>query len=661
MCLFFTLDVRYTCVWQVVKEVREERIRQAVKQMVSLIQGYRLGAFFSVKSLPPALVLRNILMKAPEARTDDELSELLDMTRNVKFFQKFHVPEDDRKAVCRVLGIFELTADQPVFEQGDLGDLFYIIIQGSVSVSIYDAVREFSYVVANLTSGDSFGELALMSHAPRAATIVARDECIFATLDRASFRRTLKAPHEKIQMQKLTFLMRCPIFATTPRANLLELSLVGHSRKYPRETVIIQQGDPPHSGVFFVKSGTLRVVQEVSVPGSQRSHFLVVNELSPFCMFGEHAHMHRIARTASVITNTACELLEISKFDFFRRLDNESIAHAQDMGQQYATPQALRERLAMDMGWEGFKTQILAVVRDPVRKQKGGALDLNMTDFLSQNDDAGQMMSLLSSSAALQKAKAAKIQAGRSARPSIVASSSHVLTTQSAVAGDRRTYRASSLTGAVKLNPFFSSTPVASGSSDRKTDVSSAPLTNTMSGKTSTIIRQKSVLFPGGPVPVASSSIEFGSGGARATARSTVRSVAFSDESSSGAMTDRSHVRRRHLPDPDAGLFFGPPEFRIPISSVALPASLSATAATAPGISSFFLTAGAHTAPPPPPPKGPKAAAAPKRRHGSTISLPLGGLMIPIEPAAPPTGTATGRSVGNASRRALVLPSSSDK
>jgi CRP-like cAMP-binding protein len=65
--------------------------------------------------------------------------------------------------VCRVLGFLETPAHGLVFEQGSRGDTFYIVLVGSVSVTVYDPVRDLHTKIADLKFGDSFGELALMT------------------------------------------------------------------------------------------------------------------------------------------------------------------------------------------------------------------------------------------------------------------------------------------------------------------------------------------------------------------------------------------------------------------------------------------------------------------------------------------------------------------
>ncbi len=65
--------------------------------------------------------------------------------------------------------------------QGDAGDLFYLITQGRVSVD-KKGVR-----VAELGTGDTFGEIALLRDIPRTATVTSLEPTRLLTLDREAF------------------------------------------------------------------------------------------------------------------------------------------------------------------------------------------------------------------------------------------------------------------------------------------------------------------------------------------------------------------------------------------------------------------------------------------------------------------------------------------
>ena len=67
------------------------------------------------------------------------------------------------------------------------GSTFYVILDGQVSV-LRNGRR-----IARLGPGEAFGELALLSDAPRAATVVADTDVLAMCLSRAAFNKVLKA------------------------------------------------------------------------------------------------------------------------------------------------------------------------------------------------------------------------------------------------------------------------------------------------------------------------------------------------------------------------------------------------------------------------------------------------------------------------------------
>ena len=76
-------------------------------------------------------------------------------------------------------------AGEIVFDEGEEGQALYILLSGTVAVSLTrDGVRE---VVAELTSGSFFGDLALLDNTPRSAQVLAKEACEMAVFFRADF------------------------------------------------------------------------------------------------------------------------------------------------------------------------------------------------------------------------------------------------------------------------------------------------------------------------------------------------------------------------------------------------------------------------------------------------------------------------------------------
>lgn len=77
---------------------------------------------------------------------------------------------------------------QVICTQGDEGDFFYIVKDGVAICSQVDASGKDN-VVATLTSGNYFGEIALLTSKPRQATVRAQGSLNVLALDRATFTR----------------------------------------------------------------------------------------------------------------------------------------------------------------------------------------------------------------------------------------------------------------------------------------------------------------------------------------------------------------------------------------------------------------------------------------------------------------------------------------
>ncbi len=70
---------------------------------------------------------------------------------------------------------------QVVFHDGDQGDAMYGIKEGTLEVLVHDQV------VDTVGPGGFVGEMALLEHAPRSATVVAKTDCQLVKIDEKRF------------------------------------------------------------------------------------------------------------------------------------------------------------------------------------------------------------------------------------------------------------------------------------------------------------------------------------------------------------------------------------------------------------------------------------------------------------------------------------------
>ncbi|CAN9497757.1 unnamed protein product [Ophioblennius macclurei] len=140
-----------------------------------------------LSQIGPDAHMRMILRKHPSERTADDLEIIYEELLHIKALS--HLSTTVKRELTGVL-IFEshAKAGTVLFNQGEEGTSWYIILKGSVNVVIYG-----KGVVCTLHEGDDFGKLALVNDAPRAASIVLReDNCHFLRVDKEDFNRILR-------------------------------------------------------------------------------------------------------------------------------------------------------------------------------------------------------------------------------------------------------------------------------------------------------------------------------------------------------------------------------------------------------------------------------------------------------------------------------------
>ena len=79
-----------------------------------------------------------------------------------------------------------------IIRQGDIGDKFYLIESGTVSVRRHGEGTQEETVVGSLSQGEYFGEIALLMNVPRTASVVAETAVKLLSLDTVSFDEMVK-------------------------------------------------------------------------------------------------------------------------------------------------------------------------------------------------------------------------------------------------------------------------------------------------------------------------------------------------------------------------------------------------------------------------------------------------------------------------------------
>jgi CRP-like cAMP-binding protein len=86
------------------------------------------------------------------------------------------------------LGTCFATPEEEVIKQDESGNDMYFLSKGDCAVNIKDETGELHVAVGLLTEGDHFGEISMIYHSKRTATVVSRNYNTMARISYQKFR-----------------------------------------------------------------------------------------------------------------------------------------------------------------------------------------------------------------------------------------------------------------------------------------------------------------------------------------------------------------------------------------------------------------------------------------------------------------------------------------
>jgi NTE family protein len=143
------------------------------------------------------------------------------------------IPVSDRAAIAELFREISLPSGAVLFQEGDVGAALYVIVSGELEVVASGRP------VARLGPGELVGEMALLTGAPRSATVVVTRDVHLLVLEVAAYRRLLEI-HPRLYEQMAAILSRR--LAVTSRgagARRCEIVFVHDRGRWPERTALV--------------------------------------------------------------------------------------------------------------------------------------------------------------------------------------------------------------------------------------------------------------------------------------------------------------------------------------------------------------------------------------------------------------------------------------
>lgn len=230
-----------------------------------------------------------------------------------------HLDDEQSKTVLNALVEKPVPAkDIRVVVQGDAGDYFYIVEDGHFDVFIHPSggvapqsgPEALGAKVNDIGPGGSFGELALMYNAPRAASVVSTEPATLWQLDRVTFRRIImdSAFHRRRTYE--AFLEEVPLLSSLRPYERSKIADALDTIKFRGGDIIIAEGDPGES-FYLLENGEAEAYKR-GIDGP-------VKQYCRGGYFGELALLDDKPRQASVVACSEAKVARLGR-DGFKRL-----------------------------------------------------------------------------------------------------------------------------------------------------------------------------------------------------------------------------------------------------------------------------------------------------------------------------------------------------
>lgn len=114
----------------------------------------------------------------------------IDYLRNLPPFK--NLTEEISSSLAENLKTVDYPKGTVIFNAGDKGDSFYVIKKGIVNVFITAPDSDDKVILSNLTEGDYFGEMALLTGEPRSASVETATDVSLIRLEKKGFEELLE-------------------------------------------------------------------------------------------------------------------------------------------------------------------------------------------------------------------------------------------------------------------------------------------------------------------------------------------------------------------------------------------------------------------------------------------------------------------------------------
>jgi CRP-like cAMP-binding protein len=219
-------------------------------------------------------------------------------------------------ALTQGMELHRFKAGEPVLLEGDFGTSFFVVASGRFTVSKRDPTGR-PVALAHLSDGDFFGEMAMLSGAPRGATVTAEGPGEVLEIPAGVLQRIAGAhPHvadslRRFYRQRLlaNAMAVSPVFSPFGKGERKLIIERFRTREVAAGEIIIKEGHPS-DGLYVILDGLVDVTKRKD--GAD----VLAGQLREGDLFGEVSCLRKTPATATVTARRAGSLLRLPRAEF---------------------------------------------------------------------------------------------------------------------------------------------------------------------------------------------------------------------------------------------------------------------------------------------------------------------------------------------------------
>lgn len=233
---------------------------------------YNLGRRTSVSAESLNPMQGNSLPKTVIPKTASQRARIEASIKGNLLFR--NLDEEQHNDVLNAMKEVRVPQGTEVVVQGAVGDFFYVVESGQFEVWVkpppahrYDAASRRTLtdqapakMVARIESGGSFGELALMYNAPRAATVVSVAPSTLWALDRVTFRSILMEHTSRKRKMYEHFLAEVNILVSLESHERAKIADALEEKVYEEGEPVVIEGEVGKN-FYIIESGSAQVLK----------------------------------------------------------------------------------------------------------------------------------------------------------------------------------------------------------------------------------------------------------------------------------------------------------------------------------------------------------------------------------------------------------------